>query len=56
MKRKTKIPTLQDRDNVLRLKEMGWTVKEISIALDFSKDEVELILKQAHVPETLLKT
>jgi len=45
MEKGNSIPTPEDRDNILRLKKKGWTVDEISMALDFSKSEVELILE-----------
>ncbi|MDR2964499.1 MAG: hypothetical protein LBU88_01850 [Treponema sp.] len=38
-------PPPQDRDNVLRLKEKGWTVDEIANAMNLGKGEVELILE-----------
>jgi chromosome segregation ATPase len=38
-------PAPQDRDNVIRLKGQGWTVEEISKAMNFSIGEVELILE-----------
>ena len=38
-------PPPQDRDNVIRLKSQGWTVEEISNAMNISRGEVELILE-----------
>jgi len=38
-------PPPQDRDNVIRLKEQGWTVEEISKAMNIGRGEVELILE-----------
>jgi len=38
-------PPPQDRDNVLRLKEQGWTVEEIANAMNMGRGEVELILE-----------
>jgi len=38
-------PPPQDRDNVIRLKEQGWTVEEIANAMNIGRGEVELILE-----------
>ena len=38
-------PPPQDRDNVLRLKDQGWTVEEIANAMNISRGEVELIIE-----------
>ncbi|MDR0324302.1 MAG: hypothetical protein LBI12_07640, partial [Treponema sp.] len=38
-------PAPQDRDNVIRLKEQGWTVEEIANAMNMGRGEVELILE-----------
>ena len=40
-------PVPQDRDNILRLKERGWTVEEIANAMNMSRGEVELTLEIA---------
>jgi len=37
--------TPQDRDNVIRLRNQGWTVKEIADTMNLSISEVELILE-----------
>jgi DNA-directed RNA polymerase specialized sigma24 family protein len=38
-------PPPQDRDNVLRLREQGWSVQEIADAMKMGRGEVELILE-----------
>jgi DNA repair exonuclease SbcCD ATPase subunit len=38
-------PPPQDRDNVLKLKEQGWTTEEIANAMNMGRGEVELILE-----------
>jgi DNA repair exonuclease SbcCD ATPase subunit len=38
-------PPPRDRDNVLKLKEQGWTVEEISNSMKMSRAEVELIIE-----------
>jgi len=38
-------PPPQDRDNVLRLKDQGWTIEEIANAMNMGRGEVELILE-----------
>lgn len=38
-------PPPQDRDNIFRLREKGWTVEEIANAMNLGRGEVELILE-----------
>ena len=40
-------PAPQDRENILRLKNQGWTVQEIADAMNMSRGEVELTLEIA---------